>query len=295
MNYRLTLPGVSAGKELLDLKKEESKLSEVLKQVRAEFKEGNTADGLKELYKGIHLIGNPSVRGELERLLNTENARKSRVLKWIELVEDYEAELEDEYRGIANTLQETILGLIGGGDKKILSGGYRPEVIVRVFEDWCGCGRRETRESIIADFLKRTGRKSIQKRYIPESLTLEDLKKQLESIEEGTERPELKSFKSRPSKWTTMAKSYFGKDNTAKEDMASALSKGNPRRQREIMKGFDEIYDRGMKAYETSGSRPNQTPYSWGQARVYGVLFGSPARNQDKDIVEKYRIPLLGR
>jgi hypothetical protein len=138
MNYRLTLPGVSAGKELLDLKREESKLSEVLKQVRAEFKEGNTADGLKELYKVLHLIGNPSVRGELERLLNTENARKSRVLKWIELVEDYGAELEDEYRGIAKTLQETILGLIGGGDKKILSGGYRPEVIVRVFEDWLG-------------------------------------------------------------------------------------------------------------------------------------------------------------
>jgi len=102
----------------------------------------------------------------------------------------------------------------------------------------------------------------------------------------------VKSFLPRESKWTKLAQKRFP-DGRTKEDISKALAPGNTKRQREIYKGLDEIYKRGEGAYYSSGSRPGQTPYSWGQARVYSVLFNGNARKQDADIVEKYGLPLL--
>lgn len=133
----------------------------------------------------------------------------------------------------------------------------------------------------------------ILKKYIPSSLTKEDKKKQIKSIIGKTDRPILKSFKSRKSVYTVKAKKYFGEGNTSKEDMSRILSKGNKLREKQLKKGFDEIYDKGMKAYYTSGSRPNQTPHSWGMARVFSVLFGGKSRNIDNKEVEKYNIPKI--
>lgn len=124
----------------------------------------------------------------------------------------------------------------------------------------------------------------IPKRYIPDSLTKKQKQKQIKSIHEHTHRPVLKNVKTRRSKWTVKATNYFG-DRRSLKDIASKLKIN--------VKGLKEIYKKGEKAYFTSGSRPNQTPYSWAQARVYAVLFGSPARQIDKDIVDAYDIPLL--
>jgi len=133
----------------------------------------------------------------------------------------------------------------------------------------------------------------IPKRYIPAVLTRRDKEKQLKSILEQTDRPILKSFKSRRSSWSNLARDFFGESNTSKEDMARILSKGNKKRYNELMKGFDEIFDKGMKAYYTSGSRPNQTPYSWAYGRLFSVLFGGKSRDIDSNEVKKYNIPLL--
>ena len=130
-------------------------------------------------------------------------------------------------------------------------------------------------------------------RYVPKSLSSEDRKKQVKSIREGKRRPMVKSFKSKRSPWTKKAKNYFGDGNTSKVDMSNILSKGNKKREKELKKGLDEIFDKGAKAYFTSGSRPNQTPESWGYGRVFSVLFGGPSRTIDKAIVKKYKIPLL--
>jgi acetolactate synthase small subunit len=291
MNYRLNIAGVSSGKAIIEINKEEKKLKSMLEKVMKLLKDDKVADALKELSKINHLIANPETQLGIERVFQMEDARKSRLLKWIELIEDYEEDKEEEYRESSENIREILSDILGFGKSlSKISGGF----LIKAFEDFygTGSGRRETRESIIEDFLKRTGRRTIQKRYIPEDLTLEDLKKQLKSIEEGTPRPQLKSFKSRESEWTRKAKEVFG-DERSKEDIVKFLSPDNTRKQKRLLKGFDEIYDRGMKAYETSGSRPNQTPFSWGQARVYGVLFGSPARNQDADIVNKFNIPLV--
>jgi hypothetical protein len=90
-----------------------------------------------------------------------------------------------------------------------------------------------------------------------------------------------------------MAEKYFGEGNTSKEDIARILSRGNREREKELLKGLSEIYDKGLEAYRTSGSRPLQTPYSWAFSRVFSVLFGGESREVDKSIVDKYGIPLL--
>ena len=137
------------------------------------------------------------------------------------------------------------------------------------------------------------GGRKIPRRYLPKSLTESDRRKQLKSIEEGVDRPKVKSFKSKKSKWTILANNYFGDGNTSKRDMARVLARGDKARYKEILKGLNLIYDKGQKAYYTSGSRPNQTKESWGYGRVFSVLFGGKSRNIDKNEVNKYNIPLL--
>lgn len=148
------------------------------------------------------------------------------------------------------------------------------------------------KEELIKKYEEKYGRK-IPRRYVPKYLTMVDLEKQLRSIFEKKERPSLRSGKSRRSRWTIMAEKYFGEGNTSKEDIARILSRGNRERQKELLKGLGEIYDKGLEAYRTSGSRPLQKPFSWAFARVFSVLFGGESREVDKSIVDKYGIPLL--
>ena len=128
---------------------------------------------------------------------------------------------------------------------------------------------------------KKTG---LPKRYVPDSLTPSQKAKQVKSIREKKDRPKL-DVKTRRSKWTVKAEKYFGKGNTSIDNIAKKLKINK--------KALQLIMDKGMGAYYSSGSRPNQTAASWGQARIYSVLFGGNARTIDKDIVKKYKIPLL--
>ena len=76
------------------------------------------------------------------------------------------------------------------------------------------------------------------------------------------------------------------------EKVADKLTR-TKKREKQLLKGFEEIYDKGKGAFYSSGSRPNQTPESWGKARVASVLVGGASRNIDKAIVEKYKIPKI--
>jgi hypothetical protein len=124
----------------------------------------------------------------------------------------------------------------------------------------------------------------LPKTYVPKSLTPAQKKKQVKSIKEGKDRPILKGVKTRTSKYTLMAKKYFG-DKRSIDDIAKKIKVPK--------KGLEEILEKGAKAYYTSGSRPNQNLFSWKTARLYSVLFGGKARTIDKTIVDKYKIPLL--
>jgi hypothetical protein len=128
------------------------------------------------------------------------------------------------------------------------------------------------------------GKRKIKKSYVPDTLTKSQKQKQVKSIRNKTDRPKL-DIKTRRSKWTIKAEKYFGKGKTSVDDISKRLKVPK--------KGLEEIIQKGKAAYYNSGSRPNQTAFSWSQARLYSVLFGGPSRKIDQAIVEKYKIPLL--
>ena len=116
--------------------------------------------------------------------------------------------------------------------------------------------------------------------YVPKSLSPADKKKQIKSIEEGTIRPKLKSFKSKRSTFVERFEKKYGKKIT--DD--SFISKNI------ISKvGINQILKKGMGAYFSSGSRPNQTPQSWSRARLASVIMNGPARKVDIEIWNKYK------
>jgi hypothetical protein len=67
--------------------------------------------------------------------------------------------------------------------------------------------------------------------------------------------------KKRKSRWTTL----FHKTYPGLKFDKNAISKrtGIP------VKTLDTVYDRGLKAWRTSGSRPGATSHQWAIARVY--------------------------
>ena len=50
---------------------------------------------------------------------------------------------------------------------------------------------------------------------------------------------------------------------------------------------------KGMGAYYSSGSRPNQTAESWGLARMYSYILGGPTRKIDDEITQKYKVKFI--
>ena len=94
-------------------------------------------------------------------------------------------------------------------------------------------------------------------------------------------RPKLKSFKSKKSSWTQKFHTLYPGVKTIK-DISKAV--GIPR------KALLDVKKKGMGAYYSSGSRPNQTAQSWGLARMYSYILGGPTRKIDHEITEKYGV-----
>jgi len=117
--------------------------------------------------------------------------------------------------------------------------------------------------------------------YVPKELTEKDKKKQIKSIKEKTKRPKLESFKSKRSSWVEKFEKKYGTKITDKKFINENILK---------TKGINEILKKGQGAYYSSGSRPNQTPFSWANARLASVIMGGSARKVDKSIWTKYKV-----
>lgn len=118
------------------------------------------------------------------------------------------------------------------------------------------------------------------KKYVPDSLSQSDRKKQIKSIKEGTDRPKLASYESKRSSWVKKFEDKYGHKITDVQWISrNILAK----------KGIDEILDKGMAAYYSSGSRPNQTKESWAYARLASVIMNGPARKIDESIWRKHK------
>lgn len=123
--------------------------------------------------------------------------------------------------------------------------------------------------------------KKVPKTYVPKGLTEKDKKKQIKSIIEKKDRPKIDSFKSKRSGWVSKFEEKYKHKITDTDWIDKNLLK---------KKGQEEVIKKGQGAYYSSGSRPNQTPFSWGLGRLGSVLLGGPSRRIDKKIYDKYKV-----
>lgn len=125
--------------------------------------------------------------------------------------------------------------------------------------------------------------------YLPYSLSSSDQKKQLQMIQKSKKqykrgtylsRPPVKSFLSKTSKHIEHAKQKYKVDRIG---ATHELAKRSGCRVRSLQ----EIIRKGEGAYFSSGSRPNQTPQSWGIARLASALTGGKAGAVDYYILSQ--------
>ena len=128
---------------------------------------------------------------------------------------------------------------------------------------------------------------SIPVRYLPFRLSKSDQKKQINMLNKSKRqykqgkyytRKQVKSFKSKPSSHIQNAQRIYNVESVKPNaQLAAATGCSIP-----TMK---KIISKGEGAYYSSGSRPNQTPQSWGVARLASALTGGKAAAVDFSII----------
>jgi hypothetical protein len=126
-------------------------------------------------------------------------------------------------------------------------------------------------------------------RYVPRSLSNKDETKQLGMLAKSKRlykqgrfftRKQLPSYKHKPSSHLSKARKIYGVD-TVQPNSDLAKKTGCS------LSALKQIVKKGEGAYYSSGSRPNQTPQSWGLARLASSLTAGKAAAIDYDIIDK--------
>lgn len=127
------------------------------------------------------------------------------------------------------------------------------------------------------------------KKYLPISLTRKDSKKQQRMLMKSHKlyknrrymtRGHLDSFKSKTSRHIINARRIYGIQSLgATNELAKATMC--------TRKSLKKIIRKGNAAYYSSGSRPNQTPQSWGLARLGSAITGGKAFHVDYKILKE--------
>lgn len=130
---------------------------------------------------------------------------------------------------------------------------------------------------------------TITSRYV-NGLNKKDVKKQIKEIQKTKEkykkqnyhiRPKMKSFTSKPSRHVLKARKLYN-INSLHPSKELAKKTGCQ------YIGLQKIMKKGQGAYYSSGSRPSQTPHSWGIARLASSLTGGKASGIDLHILKQY-------
>jgi hypothetical protein len=126
------------------------------------------------------------------------------------------------------------------------------------------------------------------KRYVPANLSSNDKSKQVQMLLKSRKmykqkkyytRKRLGSFPHTVSNHVkTARKMYRVNSVTPNQELASATGCS--------ISAMRKIVKKGEGAYYSSGSRPNQTPQSWGIARLASSLTGGKSAAVDFDILE---------
>jgi hypothetical protein len=127
------------------------------------------------------------------------------------------------------------------------------------------------------------------KRYVPNSLTQKDKQKQRSMLTKSRKmykqnkyytRKPVASYKHKTSNHITNAKRIY-EVQTVVPNKELAMKTGCS------VNALQQIVRKGEGAYYSSGSRPNQTPQSWGLARLASSITAGNASIVDYDILEK--------
>ena len=129
--------------------------------------------------------------------------------------------------------------------------------------------------------------REVPKRYLPDSLTATERKKQIKSIFEGTDRPETKQKKRRSTYTIKFDKNYGDK----LEKMKGGKSVRNIAKVTGLpYRALKDVFERGEKAYDP-GSRPGVQRQQWAYGRLFGYIENNPkVRKADADITKKYNV-----
>lgn len=128
------------------------------------------------------------------------------------------------------------------------------------------------------------------KRYLPDTLSRRDKTLQRSELAKSrklykrrkyyTRRKTIRTFTSKPSKHTARARKLYGVDNIRPSRELAGRTGCS-------LRGLKQIVRKGEGAYYSSGSRPNQTPQSWGNARLASAITGGNASAVDFHILTK--------
>ena len=130
---------------------------------------------------------------------------------------------------------------------------------------------------------------TIPQRYVPKHLSKKDkniIRKELKKSRKQYKkkkyhtRKRVKSFKSKTSSHILNARKMY-------KTQKIAPSRELARKTGCSLKGLKAIEKKGMGAYYSSGSRPNQTAQSWGRARLASAITGGKSAAVDFHIIKK--------
>jgi len=125
-------------------------------------------------------------------------------------------------------------------------------------------------------------------RYLPTTLTKKDRQKQIKMLMKSKKlyrtkkqyytRKPLASYKNKTSNHILNARKIYNiKNLTPNKELAQKTGCS--------LSALNKIVKKGEGAYYSSGSRPNQTPQSWGIARLASSITAGKAAAVDYDII----------
>jgi len=126
-------------------------------------------------------------------------------------------------------------------------------------------------------------------RYLPKSLSARDKIDQIKMLTKSKKlykmnkyytRKQLSSYKSKKSEHIGNARKIYN-IQTVTPNAELSIKTGC------TLATLNQIVKKGEGAYYSSGSRPNQTPKSWGLARLASALTAGKAAAVDYDIIDK--------
>ena len=126
-------------------------------------------------------------------------------------------------------------------------------------------------------------------KYVPKTLSKKDKEKQRQMLKKSRNlykkgiyytRKKINSFKSKVSPHILKARKIYKIENIKPSKELAKKTKCS-------IQGLRKIVKKGMGAYYSSGSRPNQTAHSWGYARLASSITSGKSAAVDYNILKE--------